>query len=94
MSMLCFDWITKESKVFTPMTCPRQNLAAFAFKDKIYALEGTVDEAEKTSVVEKFYPMLQRWPRIADLNVARYRPCACVLKKLLLLEVGVVQRDL
>ena len=78
-SMLCFDWITKESKVLTPMTCPRQNLAALVFNDHIYAIGGTIDEEKETTVVEKFYPMLQRWKRIADLLVARYRPGACVL---------------
>ena len=87
-SMLCFDWITKESKVLTPMTCPRQNLAALVFNDKIYAIGGTIDEEKETTVAEKFYPMRRRWKRIADLNVARYRPGACVLNNQIVVAGG------
>jgi len=71
------------------MGCPRSHLVAVAFKDKIYAIGGVpMDSDDPSTTVEIFSLFRKTWKYGANLNVARYRPGACVMDNQLVVVGG------
>ena len=70
------------------MSTTRIGLAAVLFKSALYAISGSFTHGATSSSVEKFDPFGNFWSTVASLNVARYRPGACVINHQLVVVGG------
>ena len=74
--------------VLPSMNNKRFGLAAVAFDEKIFAICGSPGHEGLSSSVEKFHLVKNQWSMVASLNVARYRPGACVINNQLVVVGG------